>query len=77
MPEAFLHTVRLQDCLRRTYLGDATAAGGSLRVASDRREWLSAARGGEQPPTSSIHPSKIALVSGNKGVADAKEFCFV
>jgi hypothetical protein len=49
MPQAFLHTVQLQECLRRTYLGDAPAAGESLRVATDRREWLSAARGSEQP----------------------------
>jgi hypothetical protein len=48
MPEASLHTVRLQDCLRRLYLDDATATDEFLPVAGDRREWLFAGRGGEQ-----------------------------
>jgi hypothetical protein len=49
MPEASLHTVPLQDCLRGRYLGDATAADELLPVAGDRREWLFAGRGGKQP----------------------------
>src|SRR5215469_12282978 len=40
MPEASLLTVRLQDCLRRMYVGDATAADELLPVPGDRWEWL-------------------------------------
>jgi hypothetical protein len=58
-------------------LGNATAADELLRGAGDRREWLSADRGGAQPASPSIHPSKIASLSGNKGVTDAEQFCFV